>query len=77
MGIFDKGRGKKLKFAIANTVIFILVSIFSRFHIEDKIFNLNNIDDTEKNIIAAVVNGVIFGFLSLLTTNILPLTSYL
>ena len=74
MGFLDK---KKINFAIVNTFLYILLSILSRYHIEEDILNMKNIDETNKNWILPVINGIIFGFVSLLTTNILPLTSYL
>jgi len=74
MGFLDK---KKINFAIVNTFLYILLSMLSRYHIEENILNLKNIDETNKNWILPIINGIIFGFVSLLTTNILPLTSYL
>lgn len=74
MGFLDK---KKINFAIVNTFLYILLSMLSRYHIEEDILNMKNIDETNKNWILPVINGIIFGFVSLLTTNILPLTSYL
>ena len=74
MGFLDK---KKINFAIVNTFLYILLSMLSRYHIEENILNLKNVDEDNKNWILPVINGIIFGFVSLLTTNILPLTSYL
>ena len=74
MGFLDK---KKINFSIVNTFLYILLSMLSRYHIEEDILNMKNIDETNKNWILPVINGIIFGFVSLLTTNILPLTSYL
>ena len=74
MGYFDK---KKINFAIVNTVVYIVLSIISQYHIEDRVLNLDNVNQENKKWILPVINGIIFGLLSLLTTNILPLTSYL